>query len=67
MFNFSKSLLSVMALSGAAEAKMREQDVKEILSSSDNFDDNLIKKLLVRHDLNHLMLSDVNKLMMRIA
>lgn len=67
MFKCTKSVLAVTALLGSAQAIRREQDVREILESSTTFDDNLIKQLLVRDDLNHLMLTDVNKLIMKIA
>lgn len=42
-------------------------EIREILESSPKFDDKIIKKLLVRHDLNHLMLTDVNKVVAMIA
>ena len=41
--------------------------LKSILSSESEFNENIIKQILVRHDMNHLLLSDANKLMAKIA
>ena len=37
--------------------------VKEILATSRAFDDSLVRQLLVRHDMNHLLLTDTVDLM----
>lgn len=45
----------------------RDISVREVLASSPEFNENLIKRMIVRHDMNHLLLSDVNKLIAKIA
>lgn len=62
-----KVSLAALALLSSVDARQREVELKEIFESSPNFDDTMVKQLLVRNDINHLMLTDVNKLIMRIA
>ena len=50
-----KFVFNLMALVSATP-------LREILNSSPVFDDNLFKQLLVRKDLNHLLLTDVEHL-----
>ena len=58
--------LSVLALLATSEA--RQVPIREVMELySDEFDDNMIKELLVRKDINHLMLSDINKLIAKLA
>ena len=47
---------------GASSLKLRQ-----ILEKSPVFDEDMFKQLLVRKDLNHLLLSDINKLVHAMA
>jgi hypothetical protein len=65
MFKIVRAFIGfTLIISGAAG---RDKTVKEVLESQSNFDETLVKQLLVRHDLNHLLLSDINKLMAKIG
>jgi hypothetical protein len=64
MINFAKALVASLLLTTTSA---KDVTIREVLASSPNFDENLIKHILVRHDLNHLLLTDVHKLIAKIA
>jgi hypothetical protein len=54
--------LALLQIVGASSLKLRQ-----ILEKSPVFDEDMFKQLLVRKDLNHLLLSDINKLVYAMA
>lgn len=64
MLKFAKTLVLSLFMSNTSA---NEVSLRQVLASSPVFDEDLIKQVLVRHDINHLMLTDVNKLIAKIA